>query len=79
MGSNDDVPPGVSFIGLLVGGVVGYGPWTTAVGLGVTLLAVSPARDGADVGADEKGLPRDPSIGLRVGGTIAPGKVGVGI
>ena len=72
MGSNDDACAG----GLLVGDAVGYGPGTTAVGLGVTLLTVSPALDGAAVGADENAPPRDPSTGLRVGGTTAPGEVG---
>lgn len=40
VGSNDGAPPGVPSAGLLpVGDVVGYGPWMTMVGLGVTLLA----------------------------------------
>lgn len=72
MGSSDDA----SSVDLLVGDVDGYGPWTTAVGLAVTLLAVSSALDGTAVGADENTPPRNSSIGLPVGGTTAPGEVG---
>ena len=42
MGSNDIAPPGVISAGLLVGDVVGYGPWTMMAGLGVMLLGASP-------------------------------------
>ena len=64
MGSNDNAPPGVHSIGLLVGDVVGYGPWTTTVGLGMALLTASPAPDGDAVGTDENAPPRDSLIGL---------------
>ena len=76
MGSNDDSPAGVPSAGLLVGDIIGYGPWATTVGLSVTLWVASIALDGVVAGANENVPPRDPSIGLGVGGTTTPGEVG---
>lgn len=53
MGSGDSAAPDAPSVGMLVGDDVGTGPWTATIGLGVVPLAVSPARDGDAVGADE--------------------------
>lgn len=66
MGLNDGVPPGAFSAHMLVGDVVGYGPWS-----------ISSTLDGVIVGADAPS--RDPWLGLRVDGTTAPDGVAAAV
>lgn len=72
MGSNDDAPPGVQVAGLLDGDAVASGSSKSTVGLGVTLMSVTPTRDGMAVGTDENVTPARDGVAVGTDENMPP-------